>query len=278
MKFLKGFITFILGLLAFVLIFSLSIIIRTKSFVEKEVLTTIIKETTKEAVKNSNLRKKDKDFIDKIINDKDSSKILNRIEQNYLDYQSDSNYELSKKDYDLLIDFIIKYEDEINDLYKTNYSSEKIRNNLKYDDVNRFAKNSFNELSTSDETKDVNEVLTTYIKLTSLATKILILAGIVILLALVALVNWTPIKCLKVLGIDLIISGALIGLIFGAAQIALQSIVADQEVLDIINNINLNGFIIMAVCEFVIGIISIIVYKKLNKKRISKLEEKPKED
>ena len=274
MKILEGFITFLLGLLTFILVLSLSLIIRTKSFVEKEILTTVVKETTKEAVDNSSLDKKQKEFIDNIINDKDSSKILNRIEKNYIKYQKDSNYTLSKDDYELVIGFILKHQDDVNALYKTNFTEEQIREAIKYEDVQTLAKNSFNDLTTSPEAKEANDVLNVYINLTSSATKLALVGAIIFLLALVALVNWSIIKCLKVLGIDLIICGALIGSLFTAAQIALGNIVADEEVLNIINNINLNGFIIMAVCELVIGIILVVIYKRLKKNKPQEEDKK----
>lgn len=266
MKFLKGLATFILGLLAFVLILALSIIVRTKSLVEKEILTAVVKESTKELVQTNDMNDKQKELVDKIFVDKDLSKIIIRIKDNYLDYQTSSNYKLSEDDYNLIIDFILKYTDEVNSLSKDTITKQEIKAALKYEDVNKFAKDTFHDLTTNRENKDVNEVLTVYVKLTSTMTTILIILAIIILLLLVALVHWSFIKCLKVLGIDLIISGIIIGLLYALGTALINHVNGSDDFVNVVKNIDLNGFMIVAIIEIVLGIGSIVGYKILNKK------------
>ena len=70
--------------------------------------------------------------------------------------------------------------------------------------------------------------------------------------------------------------------VYAVLEVVFTNMITDQEVTNIINSISLNGFAIIGVCELILGIISVIVYKKLNKKKSSKKEEtkieEPKEE
>ena len=266
MKILRGFLTFIIGIVLFVFVFTLSLVCRTKTFVEKELVVPIVKETATQAIQKGEVTSEQKDLIEKMTNDKEFEKIVERLTSNYIAIQSSEEYNLSKEDYDLFINFVIKYKDEINKASDTKYTENEIRELLSYEETQKAAKEAFNTLEGNTSASEMKQVIDIYTKTTSSNTKLILFLSIVVIIMLITLINWSFTKWFKVLGIDLIISGLIFGIIFGLAKFAQSKIVADASIETMIKSINLNGFIIMAICEVLFGIASIIAYKKLKKK------------
>lgn len=268
MKILKGFITFIIGIVLFVLIFSLSIVYRTKSFVEQELVVNTFKETMLSQMSEEKTPDDVKELVDKLANNKDVDQIIDRYVQNYLAYKTNTNYNISKEDYNIFLNFVLKYKDDFNKYSETKYEEEDIRKEMTYDAVNKLAKQTFEELEKELPDENFTKVITVYAETTSSNTKLILFLAILVCIILITLINWSFIKWLKVTGIDLIISGVIISGLYGLGLAAKKLVVAEETIATIIKNININGFIYMAAAEIVAGIVAIVIYKILKKKEV----------
>ena len=267
MKFLKGFATFIIGVLLFVLMFALSLILRLETFVEKELVVSAVKEVSIQEIKGDDATNEQKKLIEKMLEDEKSEEIIQKIVQNYISYKEDSNYEVSKDDYDLLIDYIVKHLDEINAVSDTKLTEAEVREQFKYEDFKKNTKEVFEDFD--KDSKDMSQTMNLYTKVTSNNTKLILIVSIVICILLITLVNWAFIKWLKVVGINLIIIGVIFAIMYGFGLFMQSKIMADENVLQVIRAIDIKGFLITAIVEVVVGIVLLVVYKLLNKKETS---------
>ena len=267
MKFLKGFLTFILAVVLFVLIFALSLVFRTKSFVEKEVIVSTVNEAITNQIDTQDLTTEQRNLIDSLKKDKDTEKLIQKAVENFVEYKTESNYYLKESDYNLLIDYITKHLDEINAVSDTSYSASEVKEMLKYDEMKDGVNELFDQLSDQmGDNETVDNVVRVYSKTTSNKTMILIGLGIVVTILAIVLINWSFIKWMLVVGIDLIISGALIGIIYILASMGKKLVVAEETIKPYIESININGFMFMAVGEIVFGIVLIVIYSIIKKK------------
>lgn len=267
MKFLKGFATFIIGVLLFVLMFALSLILRLETFVEKELVVSAVKEVSIQEIKGDDATNEQKKLIEKMLEDEKSEEIIQKIVQNYISYKEDSNYEVSKDDYDLLIDYIVKHLDEINAVSDTKLTEAEVREQFKYEDFKKNTKEVFEDFD--KDSKDMSQTMKLYTKVTSNNTKLILIVSIVICILLITLVNWAFIKWLKVVGINLIIIGVIFAIMYGFGLFMQSKIMADENVLQVIRAIDIKGFLITAIVEVVVGIVLLVVYRLLNKKETS---------
>ena len=146
MKVVRGILVFLINIVLFVLILGLSLVIRTKTFLEKELAMPLIKETISMQMEENKLPSDYKEAISKIMEDESIEKIVDRSIQNFLEYKNNDNYKLSQDDYNMVMDFILKYKDEINVAEKSKLSEEEIRKLLKYEDFDKMIKEAFENI------------------------------------------------------------------------------------------------------------------------------------
>ena len=263
MKLLRGPLNFILGFVLFILIVALSMAFKAKSFVEKDFLIPAFKETLVQGISQSDLNEDETKLVTKIIKDNDFEKILKRAVVNFKDYFTDKDYSLSKDDYELVLNYVLRYREELNTLEETDYSEEKIRELLNYNDANDMVKELFDGIYEGADRESFSKVITMYEMATSTGIKTILFLAIVVVLVLINLVNWSFYKWLVITGIDLILSGLLFSGIFALGHEAkLKLIEANSDIMPVINSININSFILIAFIEIVVGILMIIGYKR----------------
>ena len=266
MKVVRGILVFLINIVLFVLILGLSLVIRTKTFLEKELAMPLIKETISMQMEENKLPSDYKEAISKIMEDESIEKIVDRSIQNFLEYKNNDNYKLSQDDYNMVMDFILKYKDEINMAEKSKLSEEEIRKLLKYEDFDKMIKEAFENIDKGYNMDTFDIIINAYTTITGTMVQFVLIAAIVIFILLIMLVSWSLIKWMLVTGIDLIIVGALISAVYILGTVAKSYVKADEMFLRLINSVSLTGFIIMGVIEIVIGIVLIVLYAILKKK------------
>ena len=263
MKLLRGPLSFILGFVLLILIVALSISFKAKSFVEKDFLIPTFKEILVQSINRSELNEDETKLVTKIIKDNDFEKILKRAVVNFKDYYTDKDYSLSKDDYELVLNYVLRYREELNTLEETDYSEEKIRELLNYNDANDMVKELFDGIYEGADRENFSKVITIYEMATSTGIKTVLFLAIVVVLVLITLVNWSFYKWLVITGIDLILSGLLFSGIFALGHEAkLKLIEANSDITGVVNSVNINGFIVIAFIEIVVGILMIIGYQR----------------
>ena len=267
MKLLKKLLNFILGLILLLLIIALSIAFSAKRFVEKDLLVPAFKEMLNQGMEQSDLNEEEKKLVNELIKDEDSEKIIKRAVQNFKDYFTNKDYSLSKDDYELALNYILRYREEINTLEETDYSEQKIRELFNYEDANDMIKELFDGLYEGAEREDIDTVMNIYTKVTSTGIKTILFLAIVVVLVLITIVNWSFYKWLAITGTDLILSGLLFLSIFWLFYEAKTRLIqtTDESVIAVMDSVNLKGILLMAFMEITFGVLMIIGYNRTKK-------------
>ncbi len=265
MKVVRGILVFFINIVLLVLIISFSLLLRVKNFVEKDVVVPVIKEATMNALKDEDVTDEQKELIEDILADNSFEQIIDRIIQNFITFRTDKTYVLPKEDYDRFINFVLKYRDDINKVSNRSLSEQDIRDSLKYEDIKEYIIDVFDDFNENADREMIEAVLDTYTNITSMLVKIIFVAAIVFQILLIMLVSWSLITWMLVAGIDLIISGVLVGILYFTLMVVRSLINVDVEMMELIKSINLNGFIIMAIIEVSAGILLIVIYSILHK-------------
>ena len=267
MKLLRKLLNFILGFVLLLLIIAMSISFVAKRFVENDLLIPAFKEMIAQGIKQGDLNKDEQKLVTKLIEDKDFDKIIKRAVFNFKDYFTNKDYSLPKEDYELALNYILRYREEINTLEEADFSEEKIREMLNYEDANDMIKDFFEESYDGIDKKDIGIAIDIYTKATSTGIKTILFLAIVVVLVLITIVNLSFYKWLVITGVDLILSGLLFFGIFGLcyeAKTELIEINGETEAA-VLNSININGLLLMSFIEITLGILMIIGYKRTKK-------------
>ncbi|MBR4231386.1 MAG: hypothetical protein IKR74_04460 [Bacilli bacterium] len=263
MKLLRGPLNFILGFILLILIVALSISFKAKSFVENDFLIPTFKEMLVQGISQSDLNEDETKLVTKIIKDNDFDKILKRAVVNFKEYFTNKDYSLSKDDYELALNYVLRYREELNALEETDYSEEKIRELLNYNDANDMVKELFDGIYEGADRESFSKVITMYEMVISTGIKTILFLAIVVVLVLITLVNWSFYKWLVITGVDLIISGLLFSGIFALCHEArIKLIETNSDITGVVNSININSFILIAFIEIAAGILMIIGYQR----------------
>ena len=271
---MKGLITYNLGSFLLVLIISLSCMVIAKSFAEKGVLVSAAKVAIIEGiVNNSNLSESEKNAITNITKDSDSTTIIKRAFENFFDYISSDDYNLTNDDYDFLMDYIIKYKDEMNILSESDYTESQIRDLLPYDEANDLVKDSFDDMDGNMSSQDANKIVSIYKKITSVNAKKVVIISMMVIVLLITLINWDFFKWIVVMGIDLVISGIFFGSLYLLGLFLRSKASVSETLLAIIKSLNINVLLWTAILELTIGVLLIIGYKFIKKNNNSQINE-----
>ncbi len=274
MKALRVIGNILIGIILFGLIFTLTFTRSTKNFLEKDLILGIVKEKIRDTIKEESgkITDKSKALLDDMMKDDGSSDIVRMVIDNFENYQKDkAGFKVSDADVEKIYSFASKYKktiveisgDKIKDIsdaeFKRIFSSENI---------NKIADEVFSSID-KDLGDGIDIAIKGYSKATSKTAMILLIFSIVFFVLLLFLINWSLYKWMLVTGIDFIVSGVFISMIFFAG-IVFNDIIGSVDFLkEAIGEINLNGYIVWGASEIVGGIILIVIYHFINKKHPS---------
>lgn len=271
MKALRVIGNVIIGIILFALLFALIITSRARDLVENDLLYETVKTSVSDVSKDE-IKDSQNKLVEEMFGDSEAGGIIRMILDNYREYRDNPNYKVSEKDAKRLYDFVLKYKnqiEEISDRKVNTMTDEEFEEFFNYDKINEFAKDGFKEFDKNIDNKTIRVALDAYTIATSTAMKTLLVVLIIFFIGLLILINWSIIKWMLVFGIDLIVSGLLTTIIFIAGSFI-------KEMIDLSNvklTLNLNGFLIAGIIQFVLGLILIIVYSILKNKFFNNKEE-----
>ncbi|MBR3490473.1 MAG: hypothetical protein IKH36_03170 [Bacilli bacterium] len=264
------------GIILFALIFGYSILFVTKSFLVNNVLTESVRATLKENMKDEAGQKK---LVDDMFEDGEAKDIIYMIIDNYSKYHKDgSSYKVTKEDADKLYNFVNKYRKEnikIYDRETSGMTEEEFKEYFSYDKINEFARDSFSTLDKELDIEDVDKLLKAYDIATSNPIRILFILIILVFVAGIILINKPMISGLIPIGIDFIISGVLMSVVYIGGEVMAESLV--NELLKKDYQISFGSYLVCGITEIVFGIVLIIGTVILKNKFFNKKEVEIKE-
>ena len=268
------------GIILFGLIFVLTFVRSTKNFLEKDVIMGVVKEKITETIKEGGDKLSDKgeELLDDMLKDSGANDIIRIVVDNFDNYQKNKlKFKVSDADIETIYSYATKYKSTIVEIAGNKVkeiSDEEFKKIFSSENINSLANEVFGSFD-EDLGDGIDVAITAYSKATSKTALIALIASIIVVILLLLLINWSLYKWMLITGIDLIVTGALISLIYVAGLIFNDVINSIDLVKDAIGQINLTGYIIWGSIEIVVGIILIIIYnviKNKNDEDFKKLE------
>lgn len=266
MKVLKIIGNIIFGIILFLSIFCLTFIVKTKNFLEKDLIHEAIKVSIEDAYKGEEgISNSQKEIVDNMFEDSEADGIIDLIIDNYREYRNNTNYRITTNDAEKLYDFVLKYKDDIHELSGedvSKMSSKEFEEFFNYNKINEFAHDTFDTFDKEIGDEKIDKAFDAYSYATSSVVKSILISMIVVCILFLILINWSLIKWSLVTGICLIISGTLMMCLYEIFNILLNNVDVNSRKI----SLNINGYLITGIIELVLGIVLVANHGFLNKK------------
>lgn len=250
--------------------FAFMMILSTRFIVKNVIQDQFIDSTIKTVIKNVFVEDKDltKDDIAKIeefADNKEVKKVLSVIFDEYFESLSSNEYKVKEENIDKIIEILIDNEDLIFELSDNKITEKDIRSQEVRNDIKEAFKTLFDE-NKEDINSSVKITINVYKTFVSIKFLILIISLIVISCLFIALIQQSYFRWLKPFGINLIITGLLITVLFVGLTVAIDSLTTKS---DFKLQFDINGILVIGIIEVLIGILSIVVTHIFKKKKMS---------
>ena len=270
MKVLRGFANVLLTIVLVALILGLSMTFVLKKVVQEEIIIDIAKEeVTKSYLESDKIELADeqKNIIKDVLNQKDTKEILNIAIDNYLSYTLFDDYNLSKKDYDKILNFMEKHVSDINKLSDKEIDINYIKEHFTYEEANELVKEGFAMIASEGiELSDDNiKAINFYAYTVSNEVRYYIISGIALVILLLMFVNWSISKWMLEVGIASIISGAFMTSIYALFEFVKDVLSTENSIASYVTGIDVTSAIIIGALEVLLGIGLIIIKIKIEK-------------
>ena len=274
MKVLRVIGNVLIGIILFCLILSLSLIKSTKNFLEKDLILGVVKTSLVETINKGadKIKSNEKEIIDELFSDHETGEFVGMVIDNFNKYQLDKkSFSISEADAEKISSYLMKHKSEVikisGDKVK-DISDEEFKKLFSTENINKFANEIFEEVS-DDIGSEIDKGIKVYNKITSDSVTIILIVSIIFCIILLALINWSVYKWMLVPGIDLIVSGLIMTLIFIGGVLINDILSTKKAVHEAIGNISFSAYIIVGAIEVVLGIILVVVYNVLKNRNLN---------
>lgn len=272
MKFLKGFGVAILGIIIAAIVFALSISFILKNVLQKQIASVAVKEVvTNEYMNDTDLTDEEKEKlnnIDKMIGNKDISKLISIIMKEYEESIDKEDYSVSENSLDEIINLCVKYIDVINDFSHERVTESDIRSNETRNELREAFNETLEDIDEEDELS-VRMIVKSYNLFTSTFFRIVLICVVILFTALIGLIKSSYYKWLRPVGIAVITSGVFVTLIYVGAKVGTK-LLEDTNEFKIA--FKFEEILLIGIIEIVLGIGMIITNGILNSKFSNKEE------
>ena len=238
MKFFKGFLSFIIGIILTILLMVLSLNMIFKNVVEKEVLGGIIKDQIiSEYIENEEIE--NKDLIKELLNENEVTTIAGNVIDEYMEFLEDNNHKVSQKTLDSIINFSVKHRQQISKIAGRDISERELTSAESYKNLSDSINEGFSKIG-NEINKSGTEVVKTYNNLTSNNFKIIIIISILISIILLMVIKNSFYKWLSIFSKSIITCSIIIISLYVLSTFLINKIKENQNI-EI--TISLNGIL-----------------------------------
>ena len=265
---LKKFFVSIACIMLFFCIMALVGSLAIKDIVQNGLIVTAVKEAVTENAPE-NQREELEKLVDKISEYPETNQIIESILDDYANYKI--NKETSDRTVDLITEFCFNHKEEMAKLLDEEINFDMIESEAK-EEFKKELKEGYTELlhnTTGKDAETISEVITVYKDISSSKQRYMLAGAIIFLIGLIVLLEWSSYKWLKPVGTTLITT-AVFTLITEGILSTLSSMIVDQIKSKI--SISSSILIVVAIIELLLGILSKVVYNKLENKEMEERE------
>lgn len=261
MKVLRGVLTFIVSFVLVILITLFTTVSSVKNIIQNQLIVEGAKQII--LAENGEEAREYVDVIDEIAKSNGASEIVDSVLNEYTEYLETGDTELSDDTVNLIINFCVDNKEKIEKITGEEIDVNKINSEESKKELKEGFGDAVEEINIPRDTP-VSSIIITYGKFTSNSFKQNLLIIILVLVVLLMLLSWSLYKWTKPLGTVLLTSGILVTilylLIFAGTGIINKSL--ETQI-----NIDANYLLISGIIEIVSGIILLVVYSIINKKK-----------
>ena len=258
MKIIRGFLNFIISLILIVLIVSFTIITSLLNVIQNQIIGEFFKQIIIEELFTENTS--NYEIASNLAFTQDVNIIINSILADYINYSKNNTDGVSDNTVDLIVNFCIDHKQDLEKIENTELDINELQSLNMHNNLKHILNDFFISLN-DDPSFHISDIAKVYGTINSNSFKIEFLVTILIFILLLALINWSPYKWMKPFGIVLIISGILVSILYG-----LISIIRNMMIQELNLNVNIKLIIILAIVEFVSGIVLVIIHSNIRKK------------
>lgn len=250
---LVGLLTFFLYIFVGVLLISCSV----ENLVQKELFTGLVTNTI---IENNDLTEEQKNQLEDIAKDEETqqliTEIISAVSSKYSGGEGIDDATVEK-----IIDYIISHKEKLEELTGQEIDIneiEKLRNN---DEIQEAKENFNNSIISVDVPEEAKDLLRLYSNVTSKELKIYLCGIIGAIVLLIALLQWSLYKWLKVFGGVATSDGVTLLIFYFLAKLVMDNLLTDMPV---ISSFDFSYILKLSLITIAIGVACIIIYFILN--------------
>ena len=280
MKILRKILVFILGFILYNLVCAFILTFALKDIVQTEMIGGVVRENILPAITESeDVSSEDKEKIQALLEDEGVNQVINDVVGDILTTFGDENATFDQKSIDKIFDYVIDNKEQLEKAIGKEIDTNEIEKFRDSDEYNQFTDELSKTLNETGSTLDSSSrtVIKTYNYIVSDNFKIALGVIILIDLLLIMLIQWSIYKWLSILGRALYTSGITVMIMYLAVKVFINKLLVDNGINITIDTSNI---FLLGVGSLIFGILSVIIYKIINKAKMNKeksLEEPTKE-
>ncbi len=251
MNFLRGFFSFIISLVIFILLIVLSLSYSLEGFIKGELLKGVIQDK----IVSENIGDKEvKQSIENLLGQEEITGLLEELVDEYMKYSKNDEYRASDEFKQKVIDFSVKNIDIINKFTNDKMTEERLRSEEFYNDLTNDLEEGFSNAKEALGDKDI--IIEVFNFSISTLSRTILLIVIVVLIILLALVNWSLYNWFSYVSTPLFICGLLFTLIYVLIS---KFSIEIAKTLDISINIDPKYILTIGIVEISVSILLVIL-------------------
>ena len=258
MKALRVFLSVVVSLILILLVVVTSILFSVSNIIRGEVVTELLKTSIVENAKETGI---DTKVVDEIFDDKDAKVVINNVMDDVLASVKAGEAQIDDETIDSAIAFLKEHKGELEEITGEEIDIEQISSEENITALKEGLNDTIKELN-ADPNNTVSTVVEAYAAVTSASTRLALIGAIVFQILLLGLLSWSVYKWLLPTGISLIVSGVIVSSIYAIVRLLLLDIAKSYSI-----SINAHALIISGAISLVIGIVSVVIYAIVNKKK-----------
>ena len=260
-KFLRGFALLILSFLLVNCISGIMLSITMEQIIQKDLITSLFAQTAVPQIASSiGLDDKESEAIQEMMEDEKISDTINQISSELMEALGDPNASFDQSTLDGFLDYFIENKDKLEELTGSEIDVEEIEKFKESDEYKEFGEELSESLkkSTAEMDSSSKSALQGYNVIKSNNFRFGLLGAAVVLLILIALVQWSFYKWLGTLGKALFTSGLCITIIGLGVNYFMDYL---TQKIDFNIHINTGNILFMGIMSVIVGLLLVVICK-----------------
>lgn len=264
LKFLRGLCVFILSFILVSCINAVMMSYTMEQIIQKDLITSLFKQTALPSITSSiGMSEEESKAMEELMDDEKVNEVINGISSELMDVLGDPNAEFDQSTLDQFIDYFIENKEQLEEITGSEIDVSEIEKFKESDEYKEFGEELTKSLKESSVEMDSNSraALQGYNVITSNSLRVELIIISVIVLALIALVQWSFYKWIGTLGKALFTCGLCVVVIALGINYLIKYL---AETTKFVITVNTGNILFMGIMTIIVGLLLVVVCKIIN--------------